>query len=76
MAHQVVVTDEQYEFKPATKRTLFFVLGAGVLLFIIGLIMAMAGGSAHHEGAGAWCRSSLFSQERRAGSQQRARGGF
>jgi len=50
MAHQVVVTDEQYEFKPATKRTLFFVLGAGVLLFIIGLIMAMAGGGAHHEG--------------------------
>jgi len=49
MAHQVVVTDEQYEFKPATKRTLFFVLGAGVLLFIIGLIMAMAGGGEHHE---------------------------
>ncbi len=74
MAHQVVVTDEQYEFKPATKRTLFFVLGAGVLLFIIGLIMAMAGGSAHHEGQehGAGHHSSLKKEELVASSGHEA----
>lgn len=41
MAHQVVVTDENYIFRSQTRTKLFILLGAGVLLFVIGLLFAM-----------------------------------
>jgi hypothetical protein len=52
--HQVVVTEESYIFKSGTKTKLFILLGVGVVLFIIGLLMAMndhgdaAHGGGHH----------------------------
>lgn len=42
-----MVADEQYVFKPAAKQKLFILLGAGILLFVIGIFMAMNSG--HHE---------------------------
>jgi len=36
-----MVADEQYIFKPETKRKLFILLGVGILLFVIGVFMAM-----------------------------------
>jgi hypothetical protein len=49
MAH-LTVADEQYVFRPETRRKLFILLGAGVALFILGLILAMNSGG--HEAAG------------------------
>lgn len=67
MAHQVVVTEESYIFRSATKTKLFILLGVGVLLFVIGLIMAMNdGGDAHHGDA----HGSLQSQELLASTAQ------
>ena len=37
MAH-VIIEDEQYIFRRETRNKLFFVLGLGVLLFVVGLI--------------------------------------
>jgi hypothetical protein len=53
MAHHTVVADEQYVFRSETRGKLFWVLIAGVILFAIGLTMAIfakeeAGG--HGEG--------------------------
>lgn len=45
-----MIADEQYIFKPETKRKLFLLLAAGILLFVIGVFMAMNGGE--HEAAG------------------------
>lgn len=45
-----MIADEQYIFKPETKRKLFLLLAAGILLFVIGVFMAMDGGE--HEAAG------------------------
>ncbi len=39
-----MVADEQYIFKPETKRSLFILLGVGILLFVIGVFMAMNAG--------------------------------
>ncbi len=44
------VSDERYIFKPETRSKLFMLLGAGVLLFAIGVYMAM---SVSHEEGGA-----------------------
>lgn len=67
MAHQVVVTEESYIFRPATKKWLYILLGAGVLLFVLGLFMAMNdGGDAHHGDA----HGSLPSQELLASTAQ------
>jgi hypothetical protein len=41
MAH-VIIEDEQYIFRPETRKKIFYVLGAGVLLVVIGLILAMS----------------------------------
>jgi hypothetical protein len=46
--HQTIVADEQYEFKSATRNKIFYLLGFGVLLFLIGLFLAM--GEKKHEG--------------------------
>jgi hypothetical protein len=71
MAHHITVADEQYEFKSATRNKLFMLLGAGVLIFVIGLAMAMRGGSeapAEHGGA----HASVNNQELVASAQEHA----
>jgi hypothetical protein len=40
MAHHTIVADEQYVFRSETRSKLFWVLGAGILLFAIGLAIA------------------------------------
>jgi hypothetical protein len=54
MAHHITtVVDEQYEFRSATRKKIFYVLGVGVLLFIIGLLIEMnkdSHGGGHGEG--------------------------
>lgn len=47
--HQVEVTEENYIFKSGAKTKIFVLLGIGVLLFAIGLVMAISGGD-HAEG--------------------------
>lgn len=42
------VSDERYIFKPATRSKLFMLLGAGILLFAIGVYMAMSAGEGEH----------------------------
>jgi hypothetical protein len=39
-----MVADEQYIFKPETKRSIFILLGVGILLFVVGVFMAMNAG--------------------------------
>ncbi len=51
MAHQVVVTEERYEFRPGAKKMLVYLLIAGVVLFAIGLAFAIAGGGHDDHGA-------------------------
>lgn len=50
MAHHEEVTVEHYVFKAETKRKLFYLLGAGILLTIIGLVMLMQSGDGHEAG--------------------------
>lgn len=53
MAHSpVTVADEQYIFRPETRTKLFILLGAGIALFVLGLVLSMSGGGhdAHSEG--------------------------
>ena len=49
MAH-VIIEDEQYIFRRETRNKLFFVLGLGVLLFVVGLIISVGGGDSHAGG--------------------------
>ena len=70
MAHQVVVTEEHYVFKAATRQKLFILLAVGVGLFILGLVMAMSGGG-HHEG-GTEGHASLQNSSLVASAQQHA----
>jgi hypothetical protein len=44
-----MIADEKYIFKAETQRKLFILIGVGLVLFILGVVMAMKGG--HHEGA-------------------------
>ena len=48
MAH-VIIENEQYIFQAATRKKLFYLLGAGVLLMIIGILFAL-GGPAESDG--------------------------
>jgi hypothetical protein len=65
--HQVVVTEESYIFRSATKTKLFILLGVGVLLFVVGLILAMNDhGDAHHGDA----HGSIDNQELLASTDQ------
>jgi hypothetical protein len=51
MAAEVQLNEERYEFKPETKKKLIYLLVAGVVLFAIGLFMAMRSGG-HNEHGG------------------------
>ncbi|HEX5170866.1 MAG TPA: quinol:cytochrome C oxidoreductase [Cyclobacteriaceae bacterium] len=51
MAHtHITVESEQFIFTPETKKKFFYLLGAGILLFILGLVLAMTGAGHHEEG--------------------------
>jgi hypothetical protein len=49
--HSTVVADEQYVFRTETRNKLFYLLGAGILLFVIGLLLAIFGGGHQEEHA-------------------------
>jgi len=67
MAHHVEVTEEKYELRPETKKKLYILLITGIVLFALGLILAMSGGShAEHNGG----HSSVATQELVASAQQ------
>ena len=44
------IADEKYEFKSGARSKLFMLFGAGLLLFVIGVFMAMSGGSEGEHG--------------------------
>ncbi len=44
------IADEKYEFKSGARSKLFMLFGAGLLLFVIGVFMAMSGGSEEEHG--------------------------
>jgi len=50
MAHQVEVIEEQYVFRPETKKKLYILLVVGVAVFILGLILAMNSHDEHGAG--------------------------
>lgn len=52
MAHSITVADEQYVFRSATRAKIFYLLGAGILLFVIGLLTAIYGGHPADAGHG------------------------
>jgi len=67
MAHQVEVAEDQYVFRPETRKKLFILLAVGIGLFILGLILAMTGGGhEEHEGG----HASLGSHEMVASAVQ------
>ena len=67
MAHQVEVREENYVFRPETKKKLVYLLIAGIVLFGIGLIFAMTG-AGHEEHGGGHAQNA--SQEMVASVQQ------
>src|SRR5688572_23163255 len=51
MAAEVHIQEERYTFQPETKKKIGYLLGLGVLLFGLGLFLAMrSGGESHGEG--------------------------
>jgi hypothetical protein len=48
MAHHVEVAEEHYIFRPETRRKLFYLLITGVVVFVLGLFMAI-NDNGHHE---------------------------
>ena len=48
MGHHIAVESEQYIFKPETKRKIFILIGVGLLVFALGVIMAMNSGHGEH----------------------------
>jgi hypothetical protein len=67
MAHQVVVTDESYIFRSATKTKLYILLGVGVFLFVLGLVLAMNTTEDSHHGGG---HGALQKEQLLASTQQ------
>ena len=45
-----MVAEEHYIFSPGAKKNIFILLAVGVVLFVIGLFMAMSGGGHEAEG--------------------------
>ncbi len=52
MAHQVEVREENYVFRPETRKKLVYLLIAGIVLFGLGLIFAMTSGGHDEHGGG------------------------
>ncbi|HEY9045444.1 MAG TPA: quinol:cytochrome C oxidoreductase [Ohtaekwangia sp.] len=52
MAHHVEVAEEQYVFRPETRKKLFILLGVGIVVFLIGLVFAMKNGGHQEEHGG------------------------
>jgi hypothetical protein len=50
MAHHVEVAEEQYVFRPETKKKLYILLVVGIVVFALGLVLAM-NDSGHHGAA-------------------------
>jgi hypothetical protein len=50
MAHHVEVAEEQYVFRPETKKKLYILLIVGIVVFALGLVFAMNDGG-HHDAA-------------------------
>jgi hypothetical protein len=44
-----MIADEKYIFKAATQRKLFILIGVGLLVFVLGVILAMNSGGHHEE---------------------------
>jgi hypothetical protein len=72
MGHQVTVADEQYIFRPETKRIIIYVLIAGVVLFGLGILLASFGGGHAEAGHGDGHASAAISQELVASAQHEA----
>lgn len=73
MAHSpITVTHEQYIFRPETRKKFFMLLGAGIALFIVGLILAMNGGGheAHGDGHAMVNSQELLASTEAAPAQQ------
>lgn len=70
MAHQVVVSEEHYVFKPETRKKLFILLIVGGVLFALGLVLAMSGAGHHEETKGG--HAALQNNELVASVQQHA----
>jgi len=60
MAHQVVVTEENYIFRSQTRTKLFILLGVGVLVFVVGLLLAMNDHGDDHGAHGALTSKELL----------------
>jgi len=67
MAHSVEVVEEQYVLKPETKKKLYILLAVGIALFVLGLFMAMSGGSHDEHGGG---HAAVASQQLVASADQ------
>ncbi len=52
MAHQVVIAEEHYVYRTETRKKLFILLGVGVVLFILGILLAAFFGGHHEVGHG------------------------
>jgi hypothetical protein len=70
MAHQVEVTEERYIYQDKTKKLVLYILIAGVLLFGLGLWMAIA--NEGHQADGHGGHGSLNNSELVASTQQDA----
>ncbi len=70
MAHQVVVTEEHYVFKPETRKKLFILLIVGAVLFALGLVLAISVPAHHEETKGG--HAALQNNELVASVQQHA----
>lgn len=52
MAHQAEVTEDQYVFKPETRKKLYILLAVGIALLFLGLILDMNSGGQEEHGGG------------------------
>ena len=77
MAHQVEVIEEQYVFRPETKKKLYILLVVGVAVFILGLILAMNSHDSRGEGQASTTGKELVAtaDQHDAASEGHAEGG-